>query len=84
MRRIPEIGWTWISIAFATVLMTTAHGCDQSSAFPEGASPVVSPDSEQGRRAIAETETFFKIRQAQETKARTRASKRKIHLPNGE
>jgi hypothetical protein len=82
MRQFPEIGQTSVLVAFVTVLITTAHGCNQSNACPEGASPVVSPDSEQGRRAIAETETFFKIRQAQETKAR--ASRRKIDLPTGE
>jgi hypothetical protein len=55
-----------------------AAGCGDGGISPP-ASPVVSPDSEEGKKAQAEDEALRKLRREQEAKAAAR--KRGLNLP---
>lgn len=68
----------------AALLITAVSGCSQGDGHPSDASPIVSADSERGKRAIAETDAFCQLRKAQEAKAYARAKKRRRTLPENE
>lgn len=59
----------------ALAALTACNGCGPSDGHPAGASPIVRPDSEEGKKAIAETEELLKLRAAQEAKSRKRLKK---------
>ena len=63
----------------ALLLALLAAGCSGEAARPEGASPIVDPASEAGKKAIAESEGLVKLRQQQEAKVR----QRRRALPEG-
>ena len=60
--------WPWVG---AIALAALAPGCGDPGR-PRDASPIVSPDSEAGKKAAAEAESFLKLRQEQEAAAHRR------------
>lgn len=54
----------------ALLLLSAPAGCGGPP--PEPASPSVAPDSEEGRKALAEDEALRRARQAEEARARKR------------
>ncbi len=63
------------------IALTTASGCNADVARGENSSPIVRPDTEEGRKAQARADAFVKLRQEQEAKARAKAAKRKRAHP---
>ncbi len=67
--------------AIAAILVAMAAplggGCGDGDR-PKDASPIVSPDSEAGKKALAESEQLLKLRKEQEAKARK--ASRKPHV----
>jgi hypothetical protein len=53
----------------AIVLALTSTGCDQAPLHSEQGSPVVSADSEAGKKALAESQKFLDLRKQQEARA---------------
>jgi hypothetical protein len=80
MRRILDARSRGI-LATVAALLIPASGCNQSDGRPKDASPIVSADSELGKRAIAEADSLAKLRKSQEAKIHTRARKRHRDLP---
>jgi len=66
----------------AAFLIPAVPGCSQGDGHPSDASPIVSADSEQGKRAIAEMDALCQHRRAQEAKVYARAKKRGREIPN--
>ena len=66
------------SSLLALAASASLTGCGGST--PPPTSPVVSPDSEEGKRALAEDEAERQIRKQKEAKATAR--NRKIKLPD--
>ncbi|WP_435006872.1 hypothetical protein P12x_004330 [Tundrisphaera lichenicola] len=54
-------------------------GCGDSDR-PKDASPIVSPDSEAGRKAMAESSKFLELRKQQEANSRKRP---RVHITEG-
>jgi hypothetical protein len=84
MRRIVDARAGGILALIATLLMLAVSGCNQGDGRSEDASPIVTVDSEQGKRAIAEADALSKLRKAQEAKIHTRARKRHRDFPKVE
>ncbi len=57
-------------LALASFML--ASGCGSELEHPKSASPIVQPESEAAKKAIAETEKMLRLRQEQEAKARKR------------
>jgi hypothetical protein len=61
---------------FPTILILSlaafGPGCSLGDGISENSSPIVQPDSEAGKKALAESERLFRERQEQEAKARKR------------
>jgi hypothetical protein len=58
----------WPALALATL----GSGCYPEAGLPKDASPVVQPDSEAARKALAERDQMIRERQQQEARARQR------------
>ncbi|WP_435017037.1 hypothetical protein TA3x_004624 [Tundrisphaera sp. TA3] len=58
-------------LAAGFALFVASGGCDHGSPPPD-ASPIVDANSEQGKKALAESEQLLKLRQQQEATARRR------------
>jgi hypothetical protein len=69
MRRTAAAG---AGLLLPALALAAFPGCNQEIAHPKDASPIVRPDSEEGKKAIAESEKFLKLRREQEAKARKR------------
>jgi hypothetical protein len=59
-------------VAIAALALAACPGCNPASGHNPDASPIVRPDSERGKKAIAETEELLRLRKQQEAKARAR------------
>ncbi len=61
-----------LGLALGLAGLGPVSGCGGSDGHnPEG-SPIVQPDSEPGKKAIAESETLLRLRKKEESRARTR------------
>jgi hypothetical protein len=58
--------------AIAAAMIALCAGCDQNGGHNPAGSPVVRPDSDDGKKAIAQSESLLKLRQSQEAHARNR------------
>jgi hypothetical protein len=81
MRRILDARLGMPLVPVAALLMAISSGCDEGEGRSADASPIVSADSEAGKRAIAEADAFSKLRKAQEARIHARARKRHRDLP---
>lgn len=64
-----------LGLAFALAI-ASGTGCDQDTGIPAGGTPVVSPDSDSARKAIAERDRVLEERKRQEAKALRRIARK--------
>jgi hypothetical protein len=57
----------------ALIVLVHISGCAGEAGLPKESTPVVTPDSEAAKKAIAEREQMIQQRQRQEAKARRRS-----------
>ncbi len=86
MRQIRNVKFLALGSAFGLTLLAliASPGCNQDLAQSENSSPVVLPDSEEGKKALANAGAFVKLREEQEAKSRARAARRKKGFPEDE
>lgn len=61
------------AVALSSLVLAGPSGCAPEAGLPPGGTPVVSPDSDQAKKAIEEREEMIRLRQEQEAKARRKA-----------
>ena len=76
-RSAPRFGRACLMALVLCPIGLLQTGCGPGAGLPEGGTPVVQPNSEAGKKALAENETMIKERQEQEAKDR----KRRASLP---